>query len=70
VFTVLAALSGSEPEYIRDHTREGRESARSRCKSISGAAVTDDAVLAVVLHLCGQELTLARHRRPPRHCHG
>ena len=46
VFTVLAALSGMEREYIRDH-----ESARAGGKAIGGAAVTDDAMLAVALHL-------------------
>jgi DNA invertase Pin-like site-specific DNA recombinase len=58
VFTVLAALSGMEREYIRDRTLEGHESARARGKSIGGAAVTDDAMLAVALHLRGQELSL------------
>jgi DNA invertase Pin-like site-specific DNA recombinase len=58
VFTVLAALSGMEREYIRDRTLEGHESARSRGKAIGGAAVTDDAMLAVALHLRGQELSL------------
>jgi DNA invertase Pin-like site-specific DNA recombinase len=58
VFTVLAALSGSEREYIRDRTLEGHESARARGKAIGGAAVTDDAMLAVALHLRGQELSL------------
>jgi DNA invertase Pin-like site-specific DNA recombinase len=58
VFTVLAALSGSEREYIRDRTLEGHESARARGKSIGGAAVTDDAMLAMALHLRGQELSL------------
>ena len=58
VFTVLAALSGSDREYIRDRTLEGHESARARGKSIGGAAVTDDAMLAVALHLRGQELSL------------
>ena len=57
VFTVLAALSGMEREYLRDRTLEGHESARARGKSI-GAAVTDDAMLAVALHLRGQELSL------------
>ena len=32
VFTVLAALSGMEREYIRDRTLEGHESARARCR--------------------------------------
>jgi DNA invertase Pin-like site-specific DNA recombinase len=58
VFTVLAALSGMEREYIRDRTLEGHESARARGKAIGGAAVTDDAMLAVPLHLRGQELSL------------
>ena len=58
VFTVLAALSGMEREYIRDRTLEGHESARARGKAIGGAAVTDDAVPAVALHLRGQELSL------------
>jgi DNA invertase Pin-like site-specific DNA recombinase len=56
VFTVLAALSGMEREYIRDRTLEGHESARARGKAIGGAAVTDDAMLAVALQLRGQEL--------------
>ena len=56
VFTVLAALSGMEREYIRDRTLEGHESARG--KAIGGAAVTDDAMLAVALHLRGQEMSL------------
>ena len=33
VFTVLAALSGMEREYIRDRTLEGHESARARGKA-------------------------------------
>ena len=67
VFTVLAALSGMEREYIRDRTLEGHESARARGKSIGGAAVTDEAMLAVALHLRGQELSLrdiAARQRP------
>jgi DNA invertase Pin-like site-specific DNA recombinase len=58
VFTVLAALSGMEREYIRDRTLEGHESARARGKAIGGAAVTDDAMRAVALHLRDQELSL------------
>jgi DNA invertase Pin-like site-specific DNA recombinase len=58
VFTVPAALSGMEREYIRDRTLEGHESARTRGKAIGGAAVTDDAMLAVALHLRGQNLSL------------
>lgn len=58
VFTVLAALSGMEREYIRDRTLEGQESARARGKTIGGAAVTDDAMLAVALHLREQGLSL------------
>jgi len=58
VFTVLAALSGMEREYIRDRALEGHESARARGKAIGGAAVTDDAMLAVALHLREQNLSL------------
>ncbi|GAA3199967.1 recombinase family protein [Nonomuraea roseoviolacea] len=58
VFTVLAALSGMEREYIRDRTLEGHESARARGKTIGGAAVTDDAMLSMALHLRGQDLSL------------
>ncbi len=58
VFTVLAALSGMEREYIRDRTLEGHESARKRGKSIGGAGVTDDDMLAMALHLRDQELSL------------
>ncbi|GAA3466406.1 recombinase family protein [Nonomuraea roseola] len=47
VFTGLAALSGMEREYIRDRTLEGHESARTRGKTIGGAAVTDDAMLSM-----------------------
>ena len=51
---MLAALSGMEREYIRDRTLEGNESARARGRAIGGAAVTDDAMLAVALHLRAQ----------------
>ncbi|MFE2184391.1 recombinase family protein [Streptomyces sp. NPDC059455] len=43
VFTVLAAMSGMEREYIRDRTLEGHESARKRGKTIGGAGVTPGA---------------------------
>jgi DNA invertase Pin-like site-specific DNA recombinase len=58
VFTVLAALSGMEREYIRDRTLEGHESARTRGKTIGGAAVTDPAMLSMALHLRGQGASL------------
>jgi DNA invertase Pin-like site-specific DNA recombinase len=58
VFTVLAALSGMERDYIRDRTLEGQESARTRGKTIGGAAVTDDAMLSMALHLREQHLSL------------
>jgi DNA invertase Pin-like site-specific DNA recombinase len=58
VFTVLAALSGMEREYIRDRTLEGHESARARGKAIGGAAVTDDGMLSHALHLRDQNLSL------------
>ncbi|MGS2805912.1 recombinase family protein [Nocardia sp. MW-W600-9] len=51
VFTVLAALSGMEREYIRDRTLEGHESARARGKTIGGASVADDDMLSMALHL-------------------
>ncbi|MFH8586308.1 recombinase family protein [Streptomyces celluloflavus] len=37
VFTVLAAVSGMEREYIRDGTLDGHESARKRGRTIGGA---------------------------------
>lgn len=55
VFTVLAALSGMEREYIRDRTLEGHEAARARGKNIGGAAVTNDALLSHALHLRDQQ---------------
>ena len=58
VFTVLAAVSGMEREYVRDRTLEGHESARARGKTIGGAVVTDDAMLAVARHLREQKLSL------------
>jgi DNA invertase Pin-like site-specific DNA recombinase len=47
-----------EREYIRDRTLEGHESARARGKAIGGAAVTDDAMLAVALHLRSKEMSV------------
>ena len=58
VFTVLAALSGMEREYIRERTLEGHESARARGKTIGGAAVGDEAMLSMALHLRGQGKSL------------
>ncbi|MGW7594930.1 recombinase family protein [Streptomyces asiaticus] len=58
VFTVLAAMSGMEREYIRDRTLEGHESARKRGKTIGGAGVTDDHMLSMALHLRDQEMSL------------
>lgn len=69
VFTVLAAMSGMEREYIRDRTREGHESARKRGRPIGGTGVTDGDMLSMALHLRpGDEP--ARHRQAPRHHHG
>lgn len=51
MFTVLAALSGMEREYIQNRALEGHESARQRGKTIGGAAVVDDAMLSMALHL-------------------
>ena len=58
VFTVLAALSGMEREYIRARTLEGHESARARGKTIGGASLTDEAMLAFALHLREQKHSL------------
>jgi DNA invertase Pin-like site-specific DNA recombinase len=58
VFTVLAAMSGMEREYIRDRTLEGNESARKRGKTIGGAGVTDESMLSMALHLRDQEMSL------------
>jgi DNA invertase Pin-like site-specific DNA recombinase len=58
VFTVLAAMSGMEREYIRDRTLEGHESARKRGKTIGGAGVTDESMLSMALHLRDQEMSL------------
>ncbi|MET7497991.1 recombinase family protein [Streptomyces sp900116325] len=57
VFTVLAAMSGTEREYIRDRTLEGHESARKRGKPIGGAGVTDESMLSMALHLRDQEMS-------------
>ncbi|WP_033324337.1 recombinase family protein [Streptomyces yerevanensis] len=58
VFTVLAALSGMEREYIRDRTLDGHESARKRGKTIGGAGVTDPDMLDTALRLREQGLSL------------
>lgn len=58
VFTVLAAMSGMEREYIRDRTLEGHESARKRGKTIGGASVADESMLSMALHLREQEMSL------------
>ncbi|WP_327591588.1 recombinase family protein [Streptomyces chartreusis] len=58
VFTVLAAMSGMEREYIRDRTLEGHESARRRGKIIGGATVGDESMLSMALHLREQEMSL------------
>ncbi|MFF7244304.1 recombinase family protein [Embleya sp. NPDC008237] len=58
VFTVLAALSGMEREYIRDRTLEGHESARKRGKTIGGAGVADDHMVSMAVRLRNQEMSL------------
>ncbi len=67
---VLAALSGMERECIRDRTLEGHESACKRGKFIGGAAVADDAMLSMALHLqrplCGCSVITTRGEQPPR----
>lgn len=58
VFTVLAAKSRMEREYIRVRTLEGNESARRRGKTIGGAGVTVESMLSMALHLRDQEMSL------------
>ncbi|MFF9703918.1 recombinase family protein [Streptomyces griseofuscus] len=58
VFTVLAAMSGMEREYIRDRTLEGHKSARKRGRTIGDAGVTDNDMLSMALHLRDQEMSL------------
>ncbi|WP_084500877.1 recombinase family protein [Nocardia xishanensis] len=58
VFTVLAALSAMEREYIRDRTLEGHESARQRGKSIGGVSVVDETMLSMALHLRASDYSL------------
>ncbi|MFE2533834.1 recombinase family protein [Streptomyces sp. NPDC059371] len=58
VFTVLAAMSGMEREYIRDRTLEGHESTRKRGETIGGAGVSDDNMLSMALHLREQKMSL------------
>lgn len=62
VFTVLAAMSGMEREYIRDHTLEGHESARKRGKTIGGAGVTDDSMLSMALQSRWRPAEFPEHR--------
>ncbi|MFH8894567.1 recombinase family protein [Streptomyces sp. NPDC017949] len=68
VFTVLAAMSGMEREYIRDRTLEGHEPARKRGKTIAGAGVTDNDMLSMAVHLRDQGMSLRdiakRHPSP------
>lgn len=47
-----------EPASVDHDLLEGHESARTRGQVIGSAGITDDAMLAVALHLRGQELSL------------
>jgi DNA invertase Pin-like site-specific DNA recombinase len=68
VFTVLAAMSGMEREYIRDRTLEGHESARKRQDDRwRGRHRRVDAVHRPPPARAGDEP--ARHRQTPRHHH-
>ncbi|PNG94020.1 recombinase family protein [Streptomyces malaysiensis] len=69
VFTVLAAMSGMEREYIRDRTLEGHESARKRGKTIGGAGVTDPDMLVHGPPPARPGDEPARHRQAARHHH-
>jgi DNA invertase Pin-like site-specific DNA recombinase len=53
VFTVLAAMSGMEREYIRDKTLEGQVAPALAARP-SAAAVTGQAMLPMALHLRDQ----------------
>ncbi len=69
VFTVLAALSGLEREYIRDRTLEGHEAARARGKSIGRRHRRGHALpRPAPARPAGPEP--ARHRRTPCHQQG
>ncbi len=59
MFTVLAAMSGMEREYIRDRTLEGHESARKRGKTIGGAGK------AAARYAVGPEVAQLRERVAP-----
>ncbi|MFE7610564.1 recombinase family protein [Streptomyces celluloflavus] len=52
VFTVLAAVSGMEREYIRDGTLDGHESARERGRTIGGALASRTTACAPWLSTC------------------
>ena len=78
VFTVLAAMSGMEREYIRDRTLEGHESARGAARPSAARPSPTTAMLSMALHLRGQEMSLrdiadgsssppARRRASTRH---
>lgn len=58
VFTALAAMSGTEREYLRDRTLEGHGSARKRGRTVGGAGVTDDSMRSMALHLRDQGMSL------------
>ncbi|MFB7668915.1 recombinase family protein [Kitasatospora sp. NPDC056138] len=58
VFTVLAAMSGMEHEYIRDRTLEGHQSARKHGKTTGGAGVTDEDMMSMALHPRDREMNL------------
>ncbi|MFK3735660.1 recombinase family protein [Streptomyces sp. NPDC088090] len=58
VFTVLAATSGAEREYIRERTLEGHEAARARNVTIGGATVVNDDMLSMAVHLRDQGMSL------------
>ncbi|MFB7532166.1 recombinase family protein [Streptomyces sp. NPDC056178] len=58
VFTVLAATSGMECEYLRDRILEGHESARKRGRTAGGVGATDNGMPPMAFHLRGRRTSL------------
>lgn len=61
---MLAAVSGTEREYLRDHALEGREPTRRHGRTTAGAGATDESALSTALHLRDQETNprdIAKH---------
>ncbi len=55
LFAFFAAMAEAERDYIRDKTLEGHETARAKGKSIGGVKVSDEAMVAMAVHLRDNE---------------